>query len=108
MLFTAIICFCIQLASLATKPSELAMCLLQRNTLDTVLGCTDWKKNWHEGKYVYWPVTKYSVSDGMDLMPVSSGGVYDDAEIDNFDVEDDGMLKVTPRGLLIAAAEMTH
>ncbi|KAF9881636.1 hypothetical protein CkaCkLH20_00782 [Colletotrichum karsti] len=82
---------------LATDGYGLAICLLQRNTLNAVMGCANVDSN----EVISWQVQRGTTIDSLDLIPPDSM-TADKLQIADNDA--DGQLRITPRGLLLVAS----
>ncbi|KAF9872959.1 hypothetical protein CkaCkLH20_09469 [Colletotrichum karsti] len=79
---------------------DLAVCLLQRNTLAQIFRCAN---SADDNGVTYWSVKPGSHADSLDLIPPGIGAKNSD-KIRKAADDDDGELQVTPRGILLAAA----
>lgn len=75
---------------------QFAVCLTQRNSLRTVLGCANYKPN----QYLWWPSRR--TKSKLDLVPPH----YKDEDGDYLNDNKDNIVAVTPRGVLIALARL--
>ncbi|TDZ35773.1 hypothetical protein C8035_v008487 [Colletotrichum spinosum] len=84
---------------LATDAWGLSVCLLQRNTLNTIMGCANSNAN----EILSWTVAPGSRVDSLDLIPSDTLAADKLRLMDN---DGDGLLRVTPRGLLLVASRL--
>lgn len=81
-----------------TNIFALAVCILQRNTLYNVLGCTNYDAN----QALSWYVESGSQADDLDIVAPYYDNQHD--KIVYYHNNYDGRLAVTPRGLLLVAS----
>lgn len=86
----------------ANDYAELTMCLLQRNTLNEVMQCTEYGPN----HVFFWKVDPGSIADQLDLIPPPGRNNEQAEKFELIGDDLEGYLKVTPRGLIYAASQL--